>query len=1271
MKAARRRVQRIRRWLNAAVAGLLVGAATLIALGRLLVPWLVDSPEAVATWLGERIGRSVELDAVSAYWEGSGPVLDLSGLRISAASGEAAAIRLGRARVHTDVYAWFLPGRHPIRDFLLVDARVDLVREVDGRMTLEGFGRSVPGGQGLTSWLGRVGHLGLSGGKLGLRDRASGRSFELDAVELRLRQQGDTLTVGLERHAADDAGRLRVLLELTGEEPVAPGAARLYLEAEHFPLDEFAALGTAFGIGVRTGVLDGRQWLDWKDGRLAGLQGDWRVVDLVLSAPAFGWSDGGRIAPNLHLRMGRMQLLGAAERDTFVIDGRAGDGSRDGAFSLRLAAGLDLAAEAIPVELLAGAALLIEDLPEAARARLYAAQPRGLVERLHATKAGGEWQLHARLAGLEARPAGPHWPEIVGLDAEISADRQAGTLRVDGDALEFAIPGVFRAPIPIHRLDLLAGWHVGERGWVIEAPMLSVGGAEWASEVALRLDLDPQTGPQLTASAHVPGARIEAAKAFWPVNTMPPRTLDWLDRALGEGGVDWGRVLFRGALRDWPFAAAEGRFEARFAVSGAGLDYHPDWPSASALAAEVSFVNSMMQVHDARGILVGNRVVRARGGIASLKDPVLELDLGGVGDAGNWLQFLKASPLQRSHAQVLFGMAMRGLARVDARLTIPLRKDLGDTRVDGEALLDGVEFSDAKWKLDLTELRGRVDFTQSGFAADHLSLALQGCPAELAIAVGSFSPDPDLLVTVGAHGRLPASALFGHHANLATILAQTHGAADWDIDVEVRRGIDAQAPARTRLRYASDLNGIGIAFPAPVGKSAEVARPLDLEVQISADESIAPALRLRLGSQARLLAELGDRGRDFRGQLQFGPETERDLPARGLRVGGSAAELDIAGWAGWVLATATGDPAHALLADIDLTVGGDRLRLDRSEGPWVLRVDGPAAIGQVRFEAGDTQRPSAVVAQFEKLHLPEPGSGVGELSISPALVPTLHLWARDLRIGGAGLGEARLEAFPSAGGLRIDLLEARSPHLEIHASGDWRSTRDGQESRLRIRMLSEDLGRMLSGLGYAGLIAGGQTLAEIDAHWRGAPHAFALERLTGSIDVSIGQGRFLDVDPGAGRIFGLLSLRELPRRLTLDFRDLFQSGMSFDRIEGRFQLADGNAWTENLTVRGPAADILIIGRTGLASRDYDQQVMVSPRVSGMLPMIGVLAGGPVGAAAGFLAQGMVGGGEDIERSSRVHYSVAGSWEKPVVARLSPMRPDAPPRRRTETPGGAG
>ncbi|HWS26215.1 MAG TPA: AsmA-like C-terminal region-containing protein, partial [Xanthomonadales bacterium] len=669
--------------------------------------------------------------------------------------------------------------------------------------------------------------------------------------------------------------------------------------------------------------------------------------------------------------------------------------------------------------------------------------------------------------------------------------------------------------------------------------------------------------------------------------------------------------------------------------------------------------------------LSGNRVVRGSGGIASLKDPVLALRLAGEGDAANWLQFLKDSPLRRSYADVLFGMSMRGPAKVAADLSIPLRKNLGKASVEGQALLEGIAFRDTKWNLAFDEVRGRADFSDAGFAADRLNLSTDGHAGELGIAVGRFSSDPALQVEASLSGSLSAQTLFGQYDALKTILDQVQGKADWTVDLKVHRPVETGDRGRTELHYRSSLQGIAVGFPAPLGKLAGLSLPLHLQVQLPASETEAPVLRLDLGPQARLFAVVGTTDSDFRGQLQLGVEQAQDLPARGLRVSGIAADVDLPGWAGWVVATTTASKEESVLTDVDLQMAGQqRLMLDRSDGPWVLKLEGPTAQGFVRFEeSGD--RPAAVVAQFERLHLPEPGDGAVDLTLTPSMVPTLHLWVKELRIGEAQLGEARLEAFASDTGLRVDLLEARSADLEIHATGDWMVSVSGSESRFKIRMLSEDLGRMLKGLGFAGVIAGGQTLAEIDAHWRGAPYAFALERLTGSIDVSVGQGRFLDVNPGAGRIFGLLSLRELPRRLTLDFRDLFQAGMSFDRIEGRFELADGNAWTENLTVRGPAADLLIIGRTGLSSRDYDQQVMVAPHVSGVLPVLGVLAAGPVGAAAGFLAQGMVGQGNDIEKSSRVHYSIAGSWEKPVVARLTPVRPDAPPPRRRSDPAPRG
>jgi len=145
----------------------------------------------------------------------------------------------------------------------------------------------------------------------------------------------------------------------------------------------------------------------------------------------------------------------------------------------------------------------------------------------------------------------------------------------------------------------------------------------------------------------------------------------------------------------------------------------------------------------------------------------------------------------------------------------------------------------------------------------------------------------------------------------------------------------------------------------------------------------------------------------------------------------------------------------------------------------------------------------------------------------------------------------------------------------------------------------------------------------------------------------------LDVEPGAtGRMLGLLSLNTLPRRLSLDFSDLFSKGFRFDEISGSFVIDDGNAYTNDLLVDGPAAKIEISGRIGLADQDYDELVTVIPSVKTGIPLAGTLAGGPIVGAALLVAQTLLEGKLGaINRLAEKQYSVTGPWDDPVIEKL--------------------
>ena len=158
-----------------------------------------------------------------------------------------------------------------------------------------------------------------------------------------------------------------------------------------------------------------------------------------------------------------------------------------------------------------------------------------------------------------------------------------------------------------------------------------------------------------------------------------------------------------------------------------------------------------------------------------------------------------------------------------------------------------------------------------------------------------------------------------------------------------------------------------------------------------------------------------------------------------------------------------------------------------------------------------------------------------------------------------------------------------------------------------------------------------------------------LSRLGGSATIRIDQGQLLTVAPGAGRVLGLLSVGALPRRLMLDFTDLTDKGFAFDSVKGDFEFRDGNAYTSDLVLKGPAAEIGIVGRTGLVARDYDQTAKVTGHFGGPLAAAGAIAAGPAIGAALLLFSTVF--KEPLSGIARGYYRITGSWESPKVERI--------------------
>jgi uncharacterized protein (TIGR02099 family) len=423
---------------------------------------------------------------------------------------------------------------------------------------------------------------------------------------------------------------------------------------------------------------------------------------------------------------------------------------------------------------------------------------------------------------------------------------------------------------------------------------------------------------------------------------------------------------------------------------------------------------------------------------------------------------------------------------------------------------------------------------------------------------------------------------------------------------------------------------------------------------------------------------------------------DRDPPASGLVVNGRSGSLDALEWIGLARSPEGGDDKDPMpLRHVDVQVGQlllaggvfpqTRLQLRPTGNSVDVRMDGPSLAGTLSVPNAEG---GTIVGKLSRVHwqsLPTPVKAPSDGApillppdvtlparvqasandTNPAKVPPLSLDIDDLQFGKAKLGQAVLRTRPMANGLSVDQLQFRAPKQEIDVSGRWMGMGETARSQFNVQVNSEDLGGLMQNLDYGGQLRGGQGQLTMTAGWQGGPSDFQLGALQGQLDVQARNGQLLELEPGAGRVLGLLSVTQLPRRLMFDFRDFFSKGFAFNQVEGRVAFSDGMATTDKVLIEGPAANITIRGQTDLRQQRFDQTIDVNPRAGNLLTVVGAVAGGPVGAAVGAAANAVL--SKPLGEIGAKTYRVTGPWAEPkvdVIDRDAAPKPApaAPPAR---------
>jgi uncharacterized protein (TIGR02099 family) len=877
-----------------------------------------------------------------------------------------------------------------------------------------------------------------------------------------------------------------------------------------------------------------------------------------------------------------------------------------------------------------------------------------------------EYEIDAEVDGLAMAPVGIA-PGVRGLTGVLRATPQSGRFELASTDLGLRLPALFSAEVPLGQTNATIVWRQSGRGLSILSDRIEQASGTLKTASSLELQLPNDGGSaRIDLSSDWSIDDVAAIEPYLPDGVIKPKLRDWLSDALVAGSVEDGRFLFSGELAQFPFANGEGSFAATANARGVTMRFAKTWPEITDLDARIELDGLRLFTTDNRGRTGGIPFADAAVEVPDLTAADIRVRNEEPMSLADLLQYAGDSPLRRIFGSQFERLRVSGEAQTSLDLRVPL-KDIRAYEVDATLSTESATVALAGLDQSLSELNGAVAITREGVTGSGLTGRLLGEPVRIDINPITV-PDSPYRTQVTAAGNMTDRALVDELG--LPFAGEISGAAPYTAVVRFPRASPGTAPETATpvsVRIDSTLAGMALTLPYPASKAADEQAAIALEFALGKTISFGANLN-RIVDVDGLLdrASAEERWRLDRATVHVGPGAALLSVVPGIFIDGRIDRLRLNDWLALV-ARLRGDNPTVGLQTAALRVGrlfafGQRVddvsvSVNRAAQDWLVQLQSAAITGAISIPV-DLSDGRPVILEMERLRLLESdpdAAGPGD----PASYPPLIVRADQFDLGERAFGKISATIEKTADGLIASELSTSAPEFNIAGVGRWtQSAVDpaGSRTEITLRVESSDVSGMMDRLGYSPGINASDLEATVDVSWSGGPRADFLASLDGAVSMRIAEGRLDEVEPGAGRVVGLMSVAALPRRLALDFRDVFRKGLTFDEISGDFRIVNGEAYTCNTSLKSSVADIGLIGRASLVRRNYNQTAIVSANVGNTLPAVGAVVAGPQAAAALLLFSQIF--KKPLQGIGQAYYQINGSWDEPSIDRTDPERFDA-------------
>ena len=768
----------------------------------------------------------------------------------------------------------------------------------------------------------------------------------------------------------------------------------------------------------------------------------------------------------------------------------------------------------------------------------------------------------------------------------------------------------------------------------------------------------------LALSTTIEAVDIAQLPQLYPTELIGVGTKNYLIDSLQQGQIKNAQVLWHGPVKQFPFEQGQGIFQAQVKVVKGKLKFAPQWPALSNLDVNLLFENKSLTMTSQKGRLLDVELQDLSAKIPQLQaNAVLTIDADAQASGQQVTELMLQSNLADTLGKTLQQVKVSGALKTQLNLTIPLS---GEALVaKGKVLLTENKVELPSLNILLQQTNGTVNFINSKIKASDLKAQLLQQPITLELT--GTQEDKGYQTDININGNWEVTPLLeSFSAGLAKYLS---GSSNWTADIALTLPTQGY---QYSAQIFTDLNQVSSDLPAPFAKAIKQSLPL---LVTSQGNEQASSIKVTLGQDVEFNGNLPHQDMQFsRAHLAIG---QSDLMGMGMGMGFSVSanmhELDVTPWYNVISRLISDLPDNndkplleapkrifinadsALIASQRFT-GLEMLAKNTSDS-WLFDINAKETRMEVILYKDWLNKGVTINADFIELTKwqstqPDTDETQSAASIKFAAnidtLPPVRFSCTRCRLLENDLGKVDFSLSRSATGMKIDQVRLNNAHGLFYGSGDWFLNNGQSSTRLTGEFSSSDFGAFLKGFNLDSGIKDSKTSSKFDLSWKRAPYEFNFDTLNGQIEWRLSDGYLTEVNDQGSRIFSLLSLDSLVRKLQLDFRDIFAKGFFYDKINGSFQIENGIAYTQDTLVDGGAGEISMHGYTDLNEQQLNYQIEFTPNVTSSLPVIVAWMVNPATALAALALDQMLTSAKVI---SNIKFSLTGPLDDPQLTEL--------------------